>query len=263
MEQLLRIYGRIQVLSRHLERLVEGKDYSDGPEGKPNEFTVSEFYNHTHQVVDILEHATGIKSGASTTASGGGGTRGPRLVDRPIDAGDLANGMFTVALYAKILDILQRLFTHARAVLAKADPKLDDTFAAWLLPEMNMSAASISAHPAFHMSLTVQLAMQFLSRLREATAFLGLSGTVTATNGNGTHGSDRAPPAGSAPHVSDDGDAAAAAAAAARDASTLSFANLKLKEGDLSKTLGLLQDELNEFMDTMDAIDAMAEDEKK
>ncbi|ATY65456.1 Fungal transcriptional regulatory [Cordyceps militaris] len=244
MDQFFEIYARIRVLSQHLESLEQGQDYINGPGGKPNEFTVAELYKHTHQFVDVLERVVAIRSSAPRGDSSSAAAA--RFADCPIDAGDLANGMFTVALYAQLLDVMQRLFTHVRAVLARADPKSDDTFAAWLLPEMNIGAASIGAHPAFHMSLTVQLAMQFLSRLRDATVFLGLAGAA-AINGSG--------PA-SAPHGADGANVAV-------EMTTLSFDNLKIKEGDLSKTLGVLQDELNDFMDAMDAIDALAEDEKK
>ncbi len=242
MDQFFQIYARVRVLSNHLERLEQGIDYSDGPDGQPNEFTVAELYKHTHEVVDILERAVAVKNAPRTTA-----TAAAAAPDCPLDATDAANGMFTVSLYARLLDLLQRLFAHVRARLARADPKRDDTFPSWLLPEMNIGAASIGAHPAFHMSLTVQLAMQFLSRFREVTVVLGLV-DAALTNGRGAHGASalpRGPPGG--------GD----------DAVSLSMGDIKNREGMLSKTLGQLQDELNTFMDTMDAIDAMEEDEDK
>ncbi|KAJ3493339.1 hypothetical protein NLG97_g4797 [Lecanicillium saksenae] len=237
MDQFFQIYARVRVLSTHLESLEQGKVYSDGPNGKPNEFTVAEIYKYTHQVIDVLERVVTVKS-ASTGAT--------QPVDSPLDAADPASSMFTLSLYALLLDIFQRLFTHVRSILSKADPKKDDTFPSWLLPEMNIGAASIGAHPAFHMSLTVQLAMQFLSRLREATVFLGLS-TAAATNGNAATANGGSERRGSS----------------SSDTVSISFSAIKNKEGNLSKTLGQLQDELNEFMDAMDAIDAMEDPAKE
>ncbi|KAJ6782738.1 hypothetical protein PWT90_08293 [Aphanocladium album] len=232
MDQFFQIYARVRVLSTHLESLEQGKDYSDGPNEKPNEFTVAELYKYTHQVIDVLERVVSVKNGPSG---------GAQPVDSPLDAADPASSMFTLSLYALLLDILQRLFTHVRSILAQADPKQDDTFPSWLLPEMNIGAASIGAHPAFHMSLTGQLAMQFLSRLREATVIFGLT-NAAATNGNGAaNGSMTSERRGSS----------------SSDTVSISFSAIKNKEGNLSKTLGQLQEELNEFMDAMDAIDAM------
>lgn len=238
MDQFFQVYARIRVLSTNLERLEQGKDYSDGPDGKPNEFTVAELYKHTHEVIDVLERAVAVRSAPNTTAA-----------DLPLDAADAGNSMFTLSLYARILNLLQRVFALARGLLAAADPKKDDTFASWLLPEMNIGAASIGAHPAFHMSLTVQLAMQFLSRFREATVFLGLI-DAAATNGNATQVGGA-----SASRQSSGGGGDAGL--------SLSYADIKNKEGNLSKLLGQLQDELNDFMDTMDAIDAKEEEDKK
>ncbi|OAA69963.1 Fungal transcriptional regulatory protein [Akanthomyces lecanii RCEF 1005] len=237
MDQFFQIYARVRVLSVNLERLEQGKDHSDGPDGKPNEFTIAELYKHTHEVIDVLERVVAVRGAPNTTAA-----------DCPLDATDAVNSMFTLSLYARILDLLQRVFALVRGLLAQADPKKDDTFPSWLLPEMNIGAASIGAHPAFHMSLTVQLAMQFLSRFREATVYLGLI-NAAATNGNEMSGSS-APPdrRGSSDGVS---------------AASLSFGDIKNREGNLSKLLGQLQDELNNFMDTMDAIDAKEEEDKK
>lgn len=237
MDQFFPIYARVRVLSTHLESLEAGKEYNDGPNQKPNEFTVAELYKYTHQVVDTLERVARPPNGASVAPP-----------NSPLDAADPANSMFVLSLYARLLDILQRLFTLVRSLLAKADPKKDDTFPAWLLPEMNIGAASIGAHPAFHMSLTVQLALQFLSRLREATVVLGLTNAATS-NGNGaaTNGSA----------------ASERRASVSSDTVSISFSAIKNKEGNLSKTLGQLHDELNEFMDAMDVIDAMEEPDKE
>lgn len=242
MDQFFQVYARVRVLSTNLERLEQGKDYSDGPDGKPNEFTVAELYKHTHEVIDVLERAVAVRSTPNTTAA-----------DLPVDAADAGNSMFTLSLYARILNLLQRVFALARGLLAAADPKKDDTFASWLLPEMNIGAASIGAHPAFHMSLTVQLAMQFLSRFREATVFLGLI-DAAATNGNATQAGGA-----SASHQGSGGGGGGGGEAGL----SLSYADIKNKEGNLSKLLGQLQDELNDFMDTMDAIDAKEEEDKK
>ncbi|OAA63164.1 Fungal transcriptional regulatory protein [Cordyceps fumosorosea ARSEF 2679] len=246
MHQFSVIWSRLRVLADHLDMVEAGKDYGDGPDGKPNEFTVAELYKHTHVVADALEQAVAIRnrSGGGSGSSSSSGARTPIIT-----AGDLADGMFTMALYAQILHLMQRLFTHVRKVLAAADPHRDDTFAAWLLPEMNIGAALIDAHPTFHMSLTVQLATQFLGRLREAVTILCLSDIGPAgANFNGT----AAAATGAGPHAEMIGIPA-----------RFTFVSLKIQEGELGKTLGQLQEELRKFMDTMDAIDAMEEDEKK
>ncbi|KAM3511278.1 hypothetical protein MY11210_005079 [Beauveria gryllotalpidicola] len=242
MDQFLLISARVRLLAGHLECLKQGKDYRDGPDGKPNEFTVAELYKHTHYLIEVLERMVAIKKASSDSATG--------QAELPLSATDPANCMLTVSLYARLIETLQYLFDHVRAVLADADPKLDDTFESYLLPTMNFGiagGASLGAHPALHMSLTVQVGMQYLGRLRDATVFLGLT-QGAETNGNGAHG----------PGASESPDPIAGSAEI-----SLWFANIKKMEGNLSKTLGQLQDELNDFMDAMDVIDAMEDKEKK
>ncbi|KAM0745039.1 hypothetical protein ACQRIT_000423 [Beauveria bassiana] len=241
MDQFLLTYTRVRLLANHLECLKQGKDYRDGPGGKPNEFTVAELYKHTHYLIEVLERIVVMKRASSDSA--------PGQAELPLSAMDPSNCMLTVSLYAQLLKTLQHLFDHVRAVLADADPKLDDTFDSYLLPVMNFgiaTGASLDTHPALHMSLTVQVGMQYLGRLRDATAFLGLT-QGAETNGHGAHG----------PGASESQDLIAGSA----EISTW-FSNIMKMEGNLSKTLGQLQDELNDFMDAMDVIDAKEEREK-
>ncbi|KAM3555722.1 hypothetical protein ARSEF4850_005859 [Beauveria asiatica] len=241
MDQFLLISARVRRLADHLECLKQGKDYADGPGGKPNEFTVAELYKHTHYLIEVLERIVAIKKASSDSATG--------QAELPLSATDPSNCMLTVSLYAQLLKTLQYLFDHVRAILADADPKLDDTFDSYLLPVMNFGiarGASLDTHPALHMSLTVQVGMQYLGRLRDATVFLGLT-QGAETNGNGADGRG----------ASNSQNLIAGSAEI-----SLWFANIKKMEGNLSKTLGQLQDELNDFMDAMDVIDATAEKEK-
>ncbi|PMB71814.1 hypothetical protein BM221_001910 [Beauveria bassiana] len=241
MDQFLLTYTRVRLLANHLECLKQGKDYRDGPGGKPNEFTVAELYKHTHYLIEVLERIVAMKRASSDSA--------PGQAELPLSAMDPSNCMLTVSLYAQLLKTLQHLFDHVRAVLADADPKLDDTFDSYLLPVMNFgiaTGASLDTHPALHMSLTVQVGMQYLGRLRDATAFLGLT-QGPETNGHGAHG----------PGALESQNLIAGSA----EISSW-FSNIMKMEGNLSKTLGQLQDELNDFMDAMDVIDAKEEREK-
>lgn len=222
MSQLSGIDARLRVLSVGLLARERGQETPASPNGTSTEFTVAEMYRQTHCFVVYVEQ-TSAQQGASEAS---------------LERADPANNMFTLSTYVRLLDMFQRLFNLVKRQLAKADPGKDDTFARWQLPEMSIGAASINAHPAFHMSLTVQLAIQLLNRLRNGTASLAIT---SKTNGTATNGSTNGESEDSSPFA---------------EVVHVSFNAIRSKEEILNKSLTDLKAELDTFMDTMDAIDA-------
>lgn len=222
MAQLSDIDARLRVLSVGLLARERGLESAATPNGTTSEFTVAEMYRQTHCFVNFVEQASVQQ--ASTSGVG-------------LDSSDPANNMYTLSTYVRLLDMFQRLFSLVKRQLSQADPNKDDTFARWQLPEMNIGAASINAHPAFHMSLTVQLAMQLLVRLRNGTANMAVASKAgdKASNGVANGGGD---------------------SSSFAEVVHISFNAIRGKEEALNKSLATLKAELDTFMDTMDAIDA-------
>jgi hypothetical protein len=222
MSQLSGIDARLRVLSVGLLARERGQESHASPNGTNTEFTVAEMYRQTHCFVVYVEQ-TSVQQQVS---------------ENSLERADPANNMFTLSTYVRLLDMFQRLFNLVKRQLAKADPGKDDTFARWQLPEMSIGAASINAHPAFHMSLTVQLAIQLLNRLRNGTASLAVTSKTNRTTTKGSINGESEDPSSFAEVVH------------------VSFNAIRSKEEILNKSLTDLKAELDSFMDTMDAIDA-------
>lgn len=229
-QRLWNIYNHIRQLSAQLQGIEKDDTYCSGPNATPNEFTISDLYQNTHFVVIMLEH--GVKSRQDPN---GGANAVP---ESPLDPSDPAGSLLTLSLYAQLLEIFKRVFTVARSLLAQADAKADDTFPPWLLPPMSIGSAAIGTHPALHMSLTVQLGQQFVSRLQDAFVDLGLvkpgGANEHATNEHATNGTG------------------------AEDAVNRCIKTITANEIDLRDMLSDLNSKLNEFMDRMDKFDEEA-----
>lgn len=233
MDQLLEVYNRVRVLSASLERVNHGEAHNADSQENPDNFTVAELYRHTNTLVDILERLATARNGPNR------GT-GAQLATDPSES---ANRMLTLSLYVRLLKMFDNLFCLVRSHLAKADPKRDElSFPSGLLPKMNIGDAALGVHPAFHMSMTVELAIQYLNRLREARTSLGLT---KSGNGNGTRS---------------DGSSASEGLASASytDVGEVNPSTIRSQEDALSHSLQHLMGELDDYMDAMDGIDAGA-----
>ncbi|KAI9155445.1 Isoflavipucine cluster transcription factor [Paramyrothecium foliicola] len=133
--------------------------------GRPNDerfrrfgFPVDEVFRLTGDVADVLD-------ALSTGRSPNEGT--PR-----VSLSDPGNCLFVIALYVRLLDVFQRIFSLVRRELSHADSHVE--FQYWKLPDVSIGSIEVDSSPRFQMALTVQVAQQFLTRLRKSTAALSI-----------------------------------------------------------------------------------------
>lgn len=129
---------------------------------KANGFPMDEMFQLTRRVADILDHFS------STVGKDKAKARQPLL-----DGSDPANSMLVLSTYVRLLDMYQRVFNLASTELARRD--YDAAFRFWKLPDVSVGSFAVESSPSLQMSLTIQLAEEFLGRLRNATAALDLS----------------------------------------------------------------------------------------
>ncbi|KAI8660916.1 Zn(2)-C6 fungal-type domain-containing protein [Fusarium keratoplasticum] len=121
-------------------------------------FPIEDMFKLTRRVADILE-----KPPADTPDRDG--ARGHHST---IDGTDPGNAMFILSTYVRLLDMYQRVFSLVHAELSRADSGA--TFSFWKLPAVTVGSFAVESSPFLQMFLTIQLAEEFLCRLRGSTA---------------------------------------------------------------------------------------------
>ncbi|KAJ4267228.1 hypothetical protein NW762_003329 [Fusarium torreyae] len=158
MAQLSDINARLLDLASALPSL------QDGPSiGRPVDerfrsqgFPIEDMFKLTCRVADILEKPPS-------------GNDGNKIHQSTIDGSDPGNAMFILSTYVRLLDMYQRVFSLVHAELvSQADSST--TFSFWKLPDVTVGSFAVESSPFLQMSLTIQLAEEFLSRLRGSTA---------------------------------------------------------------------------------------------
>lgn len=181
-------------------------------EAFPNQsFPIDEMFKLTRRVADVLDRL-----------STGGGPAAARM-----DSSDPGNSMFVLSTYVRLLDIYQKVFSLVRMELSRDDAEA--AFRFWALPNVQVGSFAVDPSPFLQMSLTIQLAEEFLTRLRVATAALDPS----INNSNGSN------------NVSDDG---VNDRSMFSDVIDVSFRAVKTKEESLGKHLAELRDEIEGFL---------------
>ncbi|KAF4973255.1 hypothetical protein FSARC_410 [Fusarium sarcochroum] len=136
----------------------------DGPSiGRPVDerfrsqgFPIEDMFKLTRRVADILEKPPS-------------GNDNNKIHHSTIDGSDPGNSMFILSTYVRLLDMYQRVFSLVHAELvSQADSNA--TFSFWKLPDVTVGSFAVESSPFLQMSLTIQLAEEFLSRLRGSTA---------------------------------------------------------------------------------------------
>ncbi|KAF7549549.1 hypothetical protein G7046_g8313 [Stylonectria norvegica] len=134
-------------------------------------FPIDEMFKLTRCVADILEQPPSEASLADRDTT--------KARHSAVDSSDPGNAMFILSTYVRLLDIYQKVFSLVNAELSQTDSGA--TFHFWKLPDVTVGSFAVESSPFLQMSLTIQLAEEFLSRLRNSTA--RWSG---ASVGNGT-----------------------------------------------------------------------------
>ncbi|PHH59739.1 hypothetical protein CDD80_1731 [Ophiocordyceps camponoti-rufipedis] len=153
MAQLSEINGRLLELASMLPQRQQGVGCND--------FPIDEMFKLTRQVADILDG-----------------------LSRSMDGSDPGNSMFVLSTYVRLLDMYQRVFYLVRDEVLRA--RSEAAFRSWKLPDVTVGSFAVESLPSLQMSLTIQLAEEFLIRLRGATLALRKEDEQqTAPAGNG------------------------------------------------------------------------------
>ncbi|KAL4732673.1 hypothetical protein ACLX1H_001691 [Fusarium chlamydosporum] len=129
-------------------------------------FPIEDMFKLTRRVADILEKPPPSNDGNKKHHS-------------TIDGSDPGNAMFILSTYVRLLDMYQRVFTLVHTELM-SQPDSSATFSFWKLPDVTVGSFAVESSPFLQMSLTIQLAEEFLSRLRSSTARWSGAGTAAS-----------------------------------------------------------------------------------
>ncbi|KAF4977404.1 hypothetical protein FZEAL_6068 [Fusarium zealandicum] len=121
-------------------------------------FPIEDMFKLTRRVADILERPP------SDTPDRDGSKPHHSI----IDGSDPGNAMFILSTYVRLLDMYQKVFGLVHTELSQTDSGA--TFSFWKLPDVTVGSFAVESSPFLQMSLTIQLAEEFLSRLRGSTA---------------------------------------------------------------------------------------------
>lgn len=180
-------------------------------------FPIDEMFKLTRRVADILDRLSARGAAVDT------GRAASRM-----DSSDPGNSMFVISTYVRLLDMYQKVFSLVHVELLQADAGA--AFRFWRLPDVQVGSFAVDPSPSLQMSLTIQLAEEFLSRLRSATAALD------PALGNGNCHNNGA----------DDGSNGKSMFS---DVVDVSFRAVKTKEESLGKHLAELRDEIEAYLD--------------
>ncbi|KAM0474450.1 hypothetical protein ACHAP7_007781 [Fusarium lateritium] len=119
-------------------------------------FPIEDMFKLTRRVADILEKPPSSNDSNKVHLS-------------TIDGSDPGNAMFILSTYVRLLDMYQRVFSLVHTELVSQTDS-SATFSFWKLPDVTVGSFAVESSPFLQMSLTIQLAEEFLSRLRGSTA---------------------------------------------------------------------------------------------
>lgn len=114
-------------------------------------FPIDDMFQLTRRVADFLDQ---LSSGS-----------------RLEGADDPASSMLILSTYVRLLRLYQRVFNLVGAEATRADPS-GTVFRLWRLPNVTVGSFAVESSPVLQMSLTVQVAEEFLCRLRGCTTTL-------------------------------------------------------------------------------------------
>ncbi|KAG6110220.1 hypothetical protein E4U13_005470 [Claviceps humidiphila] len=225
MSQLNEINSRLLDLASVLPQLATARCNIQmydgaGDEGYPIQgFPIDEMFKLTRRVADVLDRICGEKDPVT-----------PRM-----DSSDPGNSMFVLSIYVRLLDMFKKVFSLVRTELLQADA--EEAFRFWRLPEVQIGSFAVDPSPSLQMSLTIQLAEEFLVRLRTATSSLD----PALANG---HGQKNSTGGGVAME-----DCAVNGKSMFSDVVDVSYRAVKTKEESLGKYLVDLRDEIEALLE--------------
>ncbi|UNI16035.1 hypothetical protein JDV02_002511 [Purpureocillium takamizusanense] len=214
MAQLTDINSRLldlaSILPKQQGSLPNGRAGDDG-----TGFPIDEMFKLTRGVADILDRFPATSSGKEHNT---------------LEGADPGSAMFVLSTYVRLLDMYQRVFNMVKNELAQADQGA--AFKHWKLPDVTVGSFAVESSPSLQMSLTIQLAEEFLVRLRNATAALdpALRGAEEHLAGGGSG------PGGDCSSMFS-------------EVVDVSYCAVRAKEEKLARHLAQLRDEIEAFLD--------------
>lgn len=130
-------------------------------------FPIDEMFKLTRRVADILEQPLEASDGSKSR-------------HLKADSSDPGNSMLILSTYVRLLDMYEKVFSLVHTELSQTESGA--TFRFWKLPDVTVGSFAVESSPFLRMSLTIQLAEEFLSRLRKSTTRWSNAGSKGGTS---------------------------------------------------------------------------------
>ncbi|KAL0934587.1 uncharacterized protein CTRU02_211386 [Colletotrichum truncatum] len=185
MPQIININSRLFELSSSLPHQAEPSEdpgrsvmVSSADEGSAmmTPFPVDEMFKLSRHFAEILSEMAPIE-GASP-ASDNERHQSARGFDTLADP---ATCLFILSTYVRLLDMYHRVFSCIHFQLTHLQPA--NLFQSWKLPGVTVGSFAVDSTPSLQMSLTIQLAEEFLLQMRQAASSLDPTQRSTSTVG--------------------------------------------------------------------------------
>ncbi|KAK2026749.1 hypothetical protein LX32DRAFT_641572 [Colletotrichum zoysiae] len=129
-------------------------------------FPIDEMFKLTRHFADILAEMSPPADVGSPASDDGSS----QLARRLNSLSDPATCLFVLSTYVRLLDMYQKVFSCIHSELAQLES--GKLFQSWKLPGVTVGSFAVDSTPSLQMSLTIQLAEEFLLQMRRATASL-------------------------------------------------------------------------------------------
>lgn len=165
-----RLFELSSLLTSQLERAEQHHGHpAKGSNGKSRSaapFPVDEMFKLSQQFAEAVQDVT-PSSKHGHPAEGKSKSHRGKSLDSMADPG---SSMFILSTYVRLLDMYQKVFSCIHSQLPQLESP--DAFRHWKLPEVTVGSFAVESTPSLQMSLTIQLAEEFLAQLRGAAAGL-------------------------------------------------------------------------------------------
>ncbi|KAK1622424.1 hypothetical protein BDP81DRAFT_334483 [Colletotrichum phormii] len=129
-------------------------------------FPVDEMFKLSRHFADLLAEMSPPMEAASPASDGGNSVLAKGLNS----LSDPATCLFVLSTYVRLLDMYQKVFSCIHSELNQLES--GHLFLSWKLPGVTVGSFAVDSAPSLQMSLTIQLAEEFLLQMRRASASL-------------------------------------------------------------------------------------------
>ncbi|KAK1574039.1 uncharacterized protein LY79DRAFT_673182 [Colletotrichum navitas] len=129
-------------------------------------FPIDEMFKLSRHFADILAEMSPPAEVGSPASDDGSS----QLARRLNSLSDPATCLFVLSTYVRLLDMYQKVFSYIHSELAQLES--GKLFQSWKLPGVTVGSFAVDSTPSLQMSLTIQLAEEFLLQMRRATTSL-------------------------------------------------------------------------------------------